>query len=274
MKYLIKLHKSRFFALLSLFTFTMLILVSGENLLIILLGWEGNLVCLKSFNILQFMNTPKIKSTERVGPHNMDVYSVIYGSLLGEGNLEKRGKSYRLKFTQSNKNVEFLTWYTSFFSQRGYSSLAKIKFTRIAPSKYHNKAIFEYNFNSYSFSSLKWIHKDFYKNGVKIMPSISNMYLYLTPLALAILFQSNGYAIKGSGVRITLNNFTKKEVQLFAKFLTAHYNLKTSTRQSRVIPNDLSRDYIIYIYKESLPLLSELIKPYKVESMYNKLNGY
>jgi ubiquinol-cytochrome c reductase cytochrome b subunit len=52
MKYLIKLHKSRFFALLSLFTFTMLILVSGENLLIILLGWEGNLVCLKSFNIL------------------------------------------------------------------------------------------------------------------------------------------------------------------------------------------------------------------------------
>lgn len=53
-------HKSRFFALLSLFTFTMLILVTGENLLIILLGWEGKFICLKSFNIFQFINTPKI----------------------------------------------------------------------------------------------------------------------------------------------------------------------------------------------------------------------
>lgn len=34
-------HKSRFFSLLSLFAVTMLILVTGENLLIILLGWEG-----------------------------------------------------------------------------------------------------------------------------------------------------------------------------------------------------------------------------------------
>lgn len=40
-------HISRFFSLLSLFAVTMLILVTGENLLIIQLGWEGD--CLKSF---------------------------------------------------------------------------------------------------------------------------------------------------------------------------------------------------------------------------------
>lgn len=33
-------HKSRFFSLLSLFSFAMLMLISGENLLILLLGWE------------------------------------------------------------------------------------------------------------------------------------------------------------------------------------------------------------------------------------------
>jgi ubiquinol-cytochrome c reductase cytochrome b subunit len=116
-----------------------------------------------------------------VGPHNIDILSLIYGSLLGDGHLEKRGNSYRLKFTQSNKNVEFLNWFASFFSTRGYSSLAKLKFTRRAPSKYRNKATFEYNFNSYSFSSFKWIYEDFYINGVKIMPT--NLNLYFTPLA-------------------------------------------------------------------------------------------
>jgi NADH:ubiquinone oxidoreductase subunit 5 (subunit L)/multisubunit Na+/H+ antiporter MnhA subunit len=35
------IHRSRFFSLLSLFSFTMLILVTGDNLLMILLGWEG-----------------------------------------------------------------------------------------------------------------------------------------------------------------------------------------------------------------------------------------
>ncbi len=66
----------------------MLVLVSGSNLLIILLGWEGNLECLKSFNILKI---PLAHSNQRVGPHNIDILSVIYGSLLGDGHLEKRG---------------------------------------------------------------------------------------------------------------------------------------------------------------------------------------
>ena len=49
------MHKSRFFALLSLFTFTMLILVTGENLLVILLGWEK--VGLVSYLLVNFWYT-------------------------------------------------------------------------------------------------------------------------------------------------------------------------------------------------------------------------
>lgn len=37
-------HIIRFFSYLSLFTFFMLILICGENLLILFLGWEGNLL--------------------------------------------------------------------------------------------------------------------------------------------------------------------------------------------------------------------------------------
>jgi NADH-ubiquinone oxidoreductase chain 5 len=48
-------HKSRFFSLLSLFAVTMLILVTGENLLIILLGWEG--VGIVSYLLVNFWYT-------------------------------------------------------------------------------------------------------------------------------------------------------------------------------------------------------------------------
>jgi hypothetical protein len=72
----------------------------------------------------------------------------------------------------------------------------------------------------------------------------------------------------------TLNNFTKKEVQLFATFLTYNYDLKTSIQLGKIVLGYSSRGYILYIHKESLPILSVLIKPYKVESMYYKLNGY
>ena len=50
-------HKSRFFSLLSLFAVTMLILVTGENLLIILLGWEG--VGIVSYQLVNFWYTRK-----------------------------------------------------------------------------------------------------------------------------------------------------------------------------------------------------------------------
>ena len=48
-------HKSRFFSILSLFAVTMLILVTGENLLIIILGWEG--VGVVSYLLVNFWYT-------------------------------------------------------------------------------------------------------------------------------------------------------------------------------------------------------------------------
>lgn len=44
----------------------------------------------------------------KIGPHNIDVISIIIGSVLGDSHLEKRwnGIGTRLKFVQSHKNVE------------------------------------------------------------------------------------------------------------------------------------------------------------------------
>lgn len=52
------------------------------------------------------------------GPHNIDIISIIIGSILGDTQLEKRykGLGTRIIFEQSNKNVEYLMWFHNYFS--------------------------------------------------------------------------------------------------------------------------------------------------------------
>jgi hypothetical protein len=117
-------HNQRFFSYLSLFTFFMLFLVSGANYFVMFVGWEGIIECLKwnnneiliysiiCLNIKDNVNisSKKLTSKERIGPHNIDIISMIIGSTLGDSHLEKRknGIGTRVIFEQSNRNVEYL----------------------------------------------------------------------------------------------------------------------------------------------------------------------
>jgi ubiquinol-cytochrome c reductase cytochrome b subunit len=52
----------------------------------------------------------KLTSSQRIGPHNIDIISLIIGSTLGDTHLEKRkrGIGTRIIFEQCSKNVEYL----------------------------------------------------------------------------------------------------------------------------------------------------------------------
>jgi hypothetical protein len=52
----------------------------------------------------------RIKAEKRVGPHNIDIMNIFYGSLLGDSHAEKRekGNGTRLSFSQESKNKEYL----------------------------------------------------------------------------------------------------------------------------------------------------------------------
>lgn len=123
-------HNQRFFSYLSMFTFFMLVLVRGDNYLILFVGWEGRVnapydICLENFIFLCrscFHNSEKISSLKRIGPHEKVVIEVLVGSMLGDGHLEKRGSSVRLKFEQNAQHVDYLMWLHAFFSLRGYCS--------------------------------------------------------------------------------------------------------------------------------------------------------
>ena len=277
-------HNQRFFSYLSLFTFFMLVLVSGANFFVMFVGWEGIFECLKwddsenliySFTFLNIKDnvnliSKKLTSRDRIGPHNIDIISIIIGSTLSDTHLEKRnnGIGTRIIFKQSNDNVEYLMWFHNYLSSRGYCSNTKPKLQiRI---KQKGKVYHQYRISSYTFSSFNWIHEMFYKlvdnKYIKIVPL--NIVEYLTPLALAIWFMDNGSSL-GKGARIATNCFTLEEVNFLCNVLKSRYNIIA-------IPNKCGKDkgHIIYIHVNSMKIFTNIVKPYLLPSLYYKLGSY
>lgn len=277
-------HNQRFFSYLSLFTFFMLVLVSGANFFVMFVGWEGILECLKWENVLNLtysiicldfnnnimLNPKKLTSKNRIGPHNIDIISMIIGSTLGDTHLEKRknGIGTRIKFEQSSNNVEYLMWFHNYLANRGYCSKTKPKLQiRI---KQKGKVYYRYIINSYTFSSFNWIQEMFYKSidnkYIKVVPL--NIGEYLTPLALAIWFMDDGSSLE-RGVKIATNCFTLEEVNLLCNVLKLKYNIiATPNKRGK------NKGHIIIIHVNSMKLFINIIKPYLLPSLYYKLGSY
>ena len=287
------MHNQRFFSYLSLFTFFMLVLVSGANYFVMFVGWEGIIECLKWFYFnTNFINDCSISSillissnrlnyfyrsfftcktsVERIGPHNIDIISIFIGSLLGDGHLEKRkqGNGTRIKFEQSSKNVEYLMWFHSYLSQRGYCNTNKPKLKKRI--RKNGVIYYHYTINSFTFSSLNWIHDMFYKEiegkYIKIIPL--NIEQFLTPISLALWFMDDGSKL-GKGAKIATNCFTKTELEKLCKTLKNKFNLTVTVHSGGI-----NKGYTLYISSSSMSTFSKIIKPYMLPSLYYKLGNY
>ena len=211
--------------------------------------------------------TGKMVSYDRIGAHNIDIISIIVGSVLGDSHLEKR-LGTRIIFEQSNKNVEYLMWFHSYLSSRGYCNPKKPKLHKRI--KKNGEIFFHYRINTYTFSSFNWIHEMFYtlQEGkyVKIIPS--NIENYLTPLALAIWFSDDGSKL-GKGAKISTNCFKPNEILHICDILYKKYNITCSLNSGGV-----NKGHTLYIWTKSMPTFSKLIKPLMLPSLHYKLGDY
>jgi hypothetical protein len=126
----------------------------------------------------------RCRAIKRIGPHNVDVISTIFGLLLGDGYANNRsGEGVRIAIKQSEIHKEYLFFLYQFFFDRGYCS-------NLEPRKYYrkikgmDKVYSGYEFNTFTFRSLLWIYKSFYKNGKKILPI--NLEKYMNEIVLSI----------------------------------------------------------------------------------------
>ena len=124
----------------------------------------------------------KVKARNRIGPHNNDTLSIIFGSLLGNGKMKTKVEGCMLVVRETNN--DYAQWLNTFFYNRGYTSnLQPIQYTRTLKST-EGKVYYGYEFNTFTFRSFSWIHDLFYNKGRKVIPK--NISEYLTPIALAV----------------------------------------------------------------------------------------
>ena len=209
----------------------------------------------------------KLKSNQRIGPHDFEVLSILIGSLLGDAYAERHGNGTRFCFQQEEFNSSYLIWFHEFLSERGYCNKTLPKLTtRIGKG---GKIRYLSRFKTYTYSSFNWIHEKFYKDNKKIIPQ--NISEYLSPIALAVWIQDDGGAKPkvSSGLKIATNSFTYEEVNFLAEVLRDKYKFKVSVQKAGAL-----NQYNLYFSKNSMNKLVEIIKPYMHTTMYYKLNGY
>jgi len=205
----------------------------------------------------------KYNGWKRIGPHNIDILSIIFGSLLGDGHGEKRpgGVGTRITFYQEETHVKYLLWLHNLISIKGYcnTSIPKIT-TRLGKKGKLRKVI---RFNTWTYTSFNWIHDLWYHEGKKKVPSCIKD--YLTPLALAIWIMDDG-SKSCEGLKFNTNSFSYSDCLLLIKALYENFSLIASIQSA-----GFKNQYIIFIWKKSMPLLKNIVDPYVIPEMKYKI---
>lgn len=222
------------------------------------------LVLITPLNIRDASKVSRLKGIYRIGPHNKDVVSIIFGSLLGDANAEKRliGLGTRITFYQEDVHTEYLLYLHEMFSKLGYCNpKVPVGTTRLGTKGKVRKII---RFSTWTYTSFNWIQDLWYKDKVKCVPECIGE--YLTPLALAIWIMDDGAKV-GKGLKFSTNSFIYDECLILVKALSDNFNIKASIQSA-----GSKNQYIIYIWKESINDLRNIVSPYMIPEMKYKIN--
>ena len=237
----------------------------------------------------------KLKGIYRIGPHNKDVLSIIFGGLLGDAHAEKRlngvsacsaaetalftedmhaehrsegnkqekeGLGTRIIFYQRAIHIEYLLHLHKILSTLGYCNTKIPIITTRLGSK--GKLLKIIRFSTWTYTSFNWIHKSWYDKNIKRLPECLDQ--YLSPLALAIWIMDDG-AKFGNSLKFCTNSFTFDECIRIIYILKEKFDIKASIQSA-----GKKDQYLVYILKESMDNLRNIVSPYIIPEMKYKLN--
>lgn len=205
----------------------------------------------------------RLKGIYRIGPHNKEILSIIFGSLLGDGHAEKRllGSGTRITFFQEGSHIKYILFLHKMFSDLGYCNPKTPSITTRLGVKGKVRKIVR--FSTWTYTSFNWIHDLCYKNKVKCVPECIGE--YLTPLALAIWIMDDGGKVN-KALKFSTNSYTYNDCLILVKALNENFNLKASIQSAGA-----KDQYIIYILKESMEDLRKIVYPYIIPEMKYKI---
>lgn len=214
------------------------------------------------FHPLSVKDEKKIKGYSRVGPHNQDILSIIFGSLLGKGSVERKKDGTRITFYQEAVHIKYLLFLFNQLASAGYCKPTTPKIGKKLGKK--GKIYKTIRFATWTYTSFDWIYDLLYvgDSATKVVPqSISN---YLTPLALAIWVMDSG--VKSSGGLNFVSCFSYSDCLLIVQALQKNLGLKAIIQPTGILPT-----HNVYIPKESMIDLSNKVSAFIIPEMKYKL---
>lgn len=230
---------------------------------------RSSFACLSSF-IVENSSPPEKKTyaLNSIGPLSFEILTILFGSMLGDGYMQKREGKCRFKFTQSLERKEYFFYLWELFSKAGYTSPSKPILKTSYNSKTKKRKSY-YVFSTYSYGSFMWIHELFYKNNIKVVPLCIED--FLSPRALALWLMDDGCFLPQGGIKLCTHSFTFEEISFLCDVLNKKYQLKCTVQKFGISKSTKKQQYILYINKKSIPALREIVLPFLVPSMHYKV---
>lgn len=207
-------------------------------------GW-----CLKKFGKMEDRN----KSRRQTIDISQVQKEILFGTLLGDGNITKVKNSYQGRTNHSLSQIEYCTHKRSLLENLTYEIAFTDKKLKQFPDKIYKQCYFCLKPNE----NLKDLYLDFYINGKKDVPLNLDL---LTPQALAIWFMDDGTKSGKCSISIATCSFSLEGLLRLKSYLKFKYDLDVI----------IQKDFKIYFNAKSGRKFYDIVKPYIIESMKYK----
>lgn len=225
---------------------------------------------------------PNTRAIKRIGPHNIDVLSIIVCGMLGDwwGHSIKGLilPSVRFQIEQAKSNISYIYYLTELLNKLGYCASDTPKKVGKAEGKKFkdprtNPEVVRYNYRLtlFTFTNLFWIYTGFYHSveGALIKRVPTWISYYITPIGLAHWIMQDGSRQSGQGIFLATNSFSYNDCLFLSNILNQKFGLTVT-----VIKTGVEDQWRLNVWKRSMPLLAELVGPYIIPEMRYKLEGY
>lgn len=185
--------------------------------------------------------------------------SILIGTMLGDGHLEKNGNGYRLQILHSYKQREYVQWK---YEQLKRWVSKEPRLLEMVDSRYR-KTNLGVRFRTRNAKVFGDLHRLFYRGKQKVVPvGIEKM---LDARALAVWYMDDGGRRKDCrGMFLNTLSFTDREQALLQQALLNRWKIETRLHW-------VQDGYRIYIPATMALRFTRIVVPYMIPSMYYKL---
>ena len=186
--------------------------------------------------------------------------NIVLGLLLGDGHLEKNGKSVRLRIDQGLSHVDYARWLhnelVDFIPSKPRIVKQRDKRTKKVYARLH--------FSTYSCDEFKGWRDIFYEDRKKVIPAnIADM--LKSDISLAVWLMDDGYKRNDcAAIRLNTDAFSFDEQVKLAQCLQKNFKIKSHIHKK-------GKWFNIYLPKGEAKKFCGLIKPYILPSFRYKL---